>query len=141
MAAAGTLIKNLVGTFASDRNGDTLTYSVRAAASRVSSRQCSWSHGTMRMSGSVSAASWLVFHPVPSCLSQILYGNDEMLFSVAAAGDLRTVAAVPGSLQLDFERRTSYKLVVQAKDPGGLSCFAEVAVAVDNVNEVRALSD
>jgi hypothetical protein len=59
----------------------------------------------------------------------ILYGNDEALFTVGPTTGWFTVAPlIPGGLSLDFERKSRYLIVVQASDPGGLSCSVEVSV-------------
>ncbi len=60
----------------------------------------------------------------------ILYGNDDGLFAVGNASGRVVVGPSPGSgLVLDFERKASYVVVVQASDPGGLQCTAEVRLA------------
>ena len=59
----------------------------------------------------------------------ILYGNDEALFTVGPTTGRFTVAPlIPGGLSLDFERKSRYLIVVQASDPGGLSCSVEVSM-------------
>jgi protocadherin-16/23 len=73
-----------------------------------------------------------------------LYGNDEALFSLTpssptANGTLQ-VGPVPAALPLDFERRTSYLLVVQAADSQGGTCQLELAVTVLNDNEPPVLA-
>jgi hypothetical protein len=68
----------------------------------------------------------------------LLYGNDEDSFVIPTTEPPRisvAAPATPSTLQLDFERRSSYVVVIRAEDPGLLSCNLQLLIRVEDVNE------
>ena len=71
----------------------------------------------------------------------ILYGNDEGTFMIGSYNLLMVSPPLsPTSLTLDYERRTSYLVVIQATDPGLLSCNEQLTVLIPSTVVVGLLS-